>query len=789
MSTQSTGQQLQMIMTDVEPDVPALPDTYTLRTFRPGDEAGYLELMHLVGFSHWGPETLESTLNRVLPEGLFVVEHESGILVATAMATHAPTQLHPFGGELGWVAVHPEHRGKGLGTIVCAAAIRRFRKAGYTRIFLRTDDHRLAAIKTYLKLGFVPFLFAPDMRDRWKVVCEKLDWPFTPDAWPSCEAQAPPPVESEERPNLDHPGRYRPRRKWLPGRPHKAYPGGGDVDASGDESLYRPSLLGSARVEPSEVPAGARSPLKLIFTAGPAGIPTGTTVAFGMRGQSPLGGCPQELTVEAPKDCSVRAAGWSFTLESGCLREGQEVVLSWEPFQWTPLAGRREFKVTFTYPDDKPELRLPEPVVVNVTPLSPERMELTLPCTHKPYEEMRGRITIRDRFDNRVPIDTSVSVNGEQVAIVHGIGDCSIPGGTGAVVRAVARSESLGECVSNPSVLSENYQLYIGDLHVHDFLSQAEGYTDRVYQWAIEDRRLDFVSVVPQSHGWLDNETWTITKYMNERFLREGEFVTFLGFEWQHTGYGDKVIHYLGGDQPYLPVDDPRYSSPAKIYKVLRESDAFVISHHTAYPPGSWCPATDFDAVDTDIERVVEIWSMHGSSEGYTPGDRPLRDMDDRFTAMAALRKGLRLGFVAGSDTHSGRPGGSAKEPLGYWGGLAAVWAKDLTRRSIYEAIRMRRTYALTRARIVLKMTVNDAWMGAELPASDTAHIRIEVWAEGPIAKVEIVKNTQLLRKFGPFGDHCTIEYEDATGGPAFYHCRVTQADGELAVCSPVWIG
>ncbi len=27
------------------------------------------------------------------------------------------------------------------------------------------------------------------------------------------------------------------------------------------------------------------------------------------------------------------------------------------------------------------------------------------------------------------------------------------------------------------------------------------------------------------------------------------------------------------------------------------------------------------------------------------------------------------------------------------------------------------------------------------------------------------------------------------TGGPDFYHCRVTQTDGHLAVCSPVWLG
>lgn len=161
---------------------------------------------------------------------------------------------------------------------------------------------------------------------------------------------------------------------------------------------------------------------------------------------------------------------------------------------------------------------------------------------------------------------------------------------------------------------TDHAQFYVGDLHCHDFLSQAEGYPDDVYRWALKDRALDFVSVVPQVHGWLDNETWTVCKYMNERFLDEGRFVTLLGFEWQHSGYGDKVVHYLGGDQPYLPKDDKRYNSPRGLYRAPRRSDALVIGHHPSYPAGSWCSSTDFDVVDDAVERLVELWSMHGSS-------------------------------------------------------------------------------------------------------------------------------------------------------------------------------
>lgn len=796
MSMSKPTQQLQMLLREdvlVCPPELRLPSGYTLHTYRPEDAAGYIDLMHLAGFAHWDPNSIQNALQSVLPNGLFVIEHESGTLVATAMAGHHPSPHHPFGGELGWVAGHPDHGRRGLGVAVCAAVIRRYAEAGYSRVYLRTDDFRLPAIKSYLKLGFVPFLHDEDMRDRWRAVCEKLDWPFEPDEWPSAES-APPQIACVGRPNADSPDRYQPRRKWLPHRPHRAYPGGGDMDAFSDESLYKPSQLGSAYAEPVDVEAGSESTLRIMYTAGPGGLPGGTVLSLAIRGQSPLGRRMGECEVEQVEGCTLRADGRGFVVEQGTLEEGRSVALVWKSFEWTPLAGRREFKVVLRFPDGVAEQRLPEPVAIDIKPRKVDRLEALLPCTHRPGESLRLHVTARDTFDNRVPLEGVVAVadgSAESPELMTGgMCKCEVGAPHGEVVRVKARLSSPRlESDSNPSIPSEDYQLYVGDLHAHDFLSEAEGYPDQVYRWAMEDRRLDFVSVVPQSHGWHDNETWTVTKYMNERFLREGGFVTLLGFEWQHTGYGDKVIHFLGGDQPYLPADDPRYCTPEGLYKALRESDATVISHHPSYPVGKWCPATDYDAIETDMERVVELWSMHGSSEGYDPSDRPLVSRSEEHTAMAALRQGVRLGFVAGSDTHSARPGGSAKEPLPYWGGLAAIWAKDLTRRSIFEAIRARRTYALTRARIVARMTVNGAWMGSEIPASDKAHIRIQAWAPGKIAKVEIMKNALVLKEFGPFGDECTIEYEDATGGPAFYHCRITQTDGELAVCSPVWVG
>jgi mycothiol synthase len=99
------------------------------------------------------------------------------------------TRIDPFGGELGWVAVDPDHRRKGLSTAVCASVTARLIHAGYQDIYLYTEDFRLAALALYLKLGYPPFIHAPDMLDRWRHVCEALGWMFTPDESPSVETK------------------------------------------------------------------------------------------------------------------------------------------------------------------------------------------------------------------------------------------------------------------------------------------------------------------------------------------------------------------------------------------------------------------------------------------------------------------------------------------------------------------------------------------------------------------------------------------------------------------------
>ncbi len=168
------------------PPVVKLPLGYALRTYRPGDEPRFCRIMELSGWPGWDDARLRPWIARIPPGSWFMAVHQaSNEIVATAMGLHDHSDLHPFGGELGWVAGDPAHAGKGLGMAVCAAVTARLLAAGYRDVHLYTEHWRLAALKTYLKLGYIPFLYTPEMPERWQAVCEQLGWPFTPERWRS----------------------------------------------------------------------------------------------------------------------------------------------------------------------------------------------------------------------------------------------------------------------------------------------------------------------------------------------------------------------------------------------------------------------------------------------------------------------------------------------------------------------------------------------------------------------------------------------------------------------------
>lgn len=104
----------------------------------------------------------------------FIVDN--GVPVATASAWHH-SQGRMDTGIIHYVGVLPSHQGRRLGYHVCLAALHHMLKEHRRRATLLTDDFRLPAIHTYLKLGFQPELGHPSFPARWRQIQQHLRQP------------------------------------------------------------------------------------------------------------------------------------------------------------------------------------------------------------------------------------------------------------------------------------------------------------------------------------------------------------------------------------------------------------------------------------------------------------------------------------------------------------------------------------------------------------------------------------------------------------------------------------
>jgi mycothiol synthase len=133
----------------------ALPPGYALRAYRPDDRAALARLLTRSFGDLWDEERVRRVLTEAPDvEAIYVIAHEDR-LVATASARMLP-DVYPGSGYLHWVGVDPVYQRKGLGTLVSIRVLQHFREAGLRDAVLDTQTYRVGAVRTYLRLGFVP---------------------------------------------------------------------------------------------------------------------------------------------------------------------------------------------------------------------------------------------------------------------------------------------------------------------------------------------------------------------------------------------------------------------------------------------------------------------------------------------------------------------------------------------------------------------------------------------------------------------------------------------------------
>ena len=163
-----------------------------------------------------------------------------------------------------------------------------------------------------------------------------------------------------------------------------------------------------------------------------------------------------------------------------------------------------------------------------------------------------------------------------------------------------------------------------------------------------------------------------------------------------------------------------------------------------------------------------------------------------------ALRKGAKIGVIAGSDDHHGKNGmvlEAGEYPYKY-PGVTGVWAAENSPGAIFDALKAGRTFAYMlglpggdmHGRMEIDFRINGHYMGETIDRPDfhDLHIFYRIKSDVPIKSVTLVKNCRNYISL-PYASEIILDYKQENPTD-YYYLRVLLKDGRYGWTSPIWV-
>ncbi|MDE6455227.1 MAG: CehA/McbA family metallohydrolase, partial [Dysosmobacter sp.] len=348
--------------------------------------------------------------------------------------------------------------------------------------------------------------------------------------------------------------------------------------------------------------------------------------------------------------------------------------------------------------------------------------------------------------------------------------------------------------------LSEKFKLYFGQMHSHTSYSDGAGTAQEAYESvkALDQEKwnMDFLSVTDHSNSFDCVSTvgrladtpsgteWNEGKQL-ARDITDANFVGIFGYEmtWSN-GLGHINTFNTPGYQARTQKDYSTYSTALQNYYAELKTVPTSISQFN-HPGTTFGDFSDFAHYDEEIDQLItliEVGNGEGAigSSGYFPSY-------EYYTR--ALDKGWHVAPTNNQDNHKGG-----------WGtantGRDVVLVDELSEDAIYDAMRNYRVYATEDLNLEIYYTFDGNIMGTILgadsyAAGDTAEIAVALNdPNDEAATVEVIVNGGKSLQSQSVSGNGTVTFTvDNPGDYSYYYIRVTQADGDIAVTAPVWVG
>lgn len=311
--------------------------------------------------------------------------------------------------------------------------------------------------------------------------------------------------------------------------------------------------------------------------------------------------------------------------------------------------------------------------------------------------------------------------------------------GNGFVYISATDDERRLQATSNPIRMHARppaVRTFWGDIHGQTRETVGTGSIEDYFRYA-----RDIAAVDACAHSGNDfqitTEVYAELRARSQHFHEPGRFVTFHGYEWSGNtpAGGDHNVYYLD-DGPirrssHTQVDD-RHDLETDCYPIDRLYAANAGRDDVLITPHIGGRRANLDYHDPALEPAIEIASQWGRFEWF---------------AREAISRGMKVGFIGGSDDHSGRPGWSTPTLAhhGVRGGLTAYRAPELTREEIWHALRNRQVYGTSGARILLDVQINGAPIGSMVTSNGPANIGVSVAGTAGLDTIELRRGLETI--------------------------------------------
>ncbi|MEG1255424.1 CehA/McbA family metallohydrolase [Clostridium sp.] len=328
---------------------------------------------------------------------------------------------------------------------------------------------------------------------------------------------------------------------------------------------------------------------------------------------------------------------------------------------------------------------------------------------------------------------------------------------------------------------------YFGQLHAHTNISDGTGTLDEAYNWAIKNGA-DYLAVTDHSN-WFDNDTagnlgngsaskaWTSAQTISNKYNKNGDFTAIYGYEMTWSGSTGGWGHMNTFNTPGFETRTNKSMDLQTYYNTLQTQPQSVSQLN--HPGKTFGDFADFGFYSQGADKVVNLIEV-GNGEGPIRGSGYFPSYE-YYTR--ALDKGWHVAPTNNQDNHKGKwfTANTAR---------TVIVAGDNSRDSLYEAMSDKQVYASEDSNMTIDYTVNGAIMGSSLGEDvDKLSFKVDIADDDAISKVSVIANGGVeVTSKEINSNNANWEFE-LSPEYTYYYIKVVQADKDIAVTAPVWIG